>query len=296
MNKLVVAVLVISIVGNLVGLFVLYKYLGARKSIGYVRQDLEKSNRTVGDLTGLLDQAYPNKMVFLHHSVGRGILYEGGLRDSLLELGILVKGATYGDSIGQKTDMNDWLPKFRRDLNKILDFKAHPDIFYNGIDQNDIVMFKSCFPNSDIVGTGTEPGNPESPEKTIANYQAVFVGLKAELLKQPNKLFIYLTAPPLVPSGTTSENAQRARQFNNWLAQEFLPSYRNETGLDNFAVFDLFNLLADEDGFLKAAYRRSKPGDSHPNVEANKIAAAKFMEFFRPAWENWSRKLSTSKP
>ncbi len=290
MNKLLTILLIISIIGNFIGVFVLYKYFAAKRSIGYVRDDLQRTNDRVEDLTEVLDRLYSKRMVFLHHSVGRGILYEGGLRDSLLQMGILVKGATYGDEIGQKTDINDWLAKFQKDMNRIVSFKAHPDRYYSDNTTNDIVMFKSCFPNSNLTAEGQEPGDPLSTEKTMANYRATFEGLAPEMHKYPDRLFIYITAPPLVPESTTVENAQRAAEFNRWLISEYLPQYEKEQGTSNLVIFDLFRVLADENGNLKQSFRRPAAGDSHPNIDGNKAAARAFMEFFRPVWEKWQMK------
>ena len=287
MTKSLVILLVISVIGNVIGVFAVYKYCAAKKSIGYVRADAERTNRIVDDLTGILDRLYSKKMVFLHHSVGRNILYEGGLRDSLLEMGILVKGATYGDDIGQKTDIVDWWPKFQKDMNRILGFKAHPNLYYDSDVSNDIVMFKSCFPNSNIEGEGSGSGDPLSSERTTANYKTAFFKIAEEINKHPDRLFVYVTSPPLVPEKTSPENATRARDFNNWLMTEYLPEYEKTSGLSNLVIFDLFDALADESGFLKKEYRRPEPGDSHPNEQANKAIASKYMEFFRPVWENW---------
>ena len=281
--------LAVLIIGNLVGMVVLYKYLKAQRKVAYVQRKYDAANKTVGDLTEKLDRYYSNRMIFLHHSVGKNILYEGGLKDSLEEAGILVKGSTYGDEIGEETDLRHWLPKFEQDMDGILSFKAHPNMYYDNGTANDIVMFKSCFPNSH-VGEGTGPGDATDRKRTIANYKAVFEGLKNEMAKNKDRLFIYLTAPPLVPEGTTAEHAARAREFNVWLIEDFLPRYSKETGLNNFVVFDLFDFLAGEDNFLKKEYRRERSGDAHPNAVANKAVAARFMEFFRPTWDNWQKK------
>ena len=122
---------------------------------------------------------------------------------------------------------------------------------------------------------------------TMANYKATFQQLAEEFRKYPDKLYIYVTSPPLVPESTTAENAQRARQFNNWLKDEFLPDYRRETGLSNLMIFDLFAVLADENGYLKDEFRRDRQADSHPNSDGNRAAASGFMDFFRPVWNNW---------
>jgi hypothetical protein len=274
----------------MIGVYFLWEYRKMRGQVASLQYSLNEARGSVDRLTDALDCAYSHRMVFLHHSVGSGLLYQGGLRDSLQQLGISVRGATYGDEIGQQTDMADWLPKFESDMPRILTFKGHPDLYYKDGTANDIIMFKSCFPNSQIESEGTAPGNPNSRERTIANYKAVFDGLGQEMRKYPNKLFVYLTSPPLVPSVTTPEHAAWARQFNRWLTGEFLPSYLKETGLDNFVIFDLFDFLADENNVLKTNYRVSNPNDSHLNELANLEAVRQFMEFFRPVWTNWSQR------
>ncbi len=280
MNKILITLLVISIVGNMVGLYVFYKYYRS----GRVVDDLIDSLESMAEI---LDRQCSTRMVFIHHSVGHGILQQGGLRDSLYDMGIFVKSATYGDNIGNKTDIRHWAPKFKDNMELVLSFKAHPDKYYDDGTANDIIIFKSCFPNSDIIEDGTEPGVPGGEIKSLANYRATFTALKEEFGRYKDRLFIYMTAPPLVPEATTMEAAARARRFNSWLAEEFIPYYKEDTGSDNFIVFNLFEVLADEDGFLKEEYRLGRPGDSHPNEKANKIVAGEFMKFFCPRWAAW---------
>ncbi len=296
MNKLLVIILAVSIVGNLVGLFIAYKFLSTRD---WLRQSETKLSETQSSAAGLseavsamtakLDETASDRIVFMHHSVGRGLLERGKLREQLLNRGILVKGATFGDELGEDTDMNFWLNKFRRQMPQILSFKAHPNQYRTDSVTNNIVMFKSCFPNSDIVSDGPEPGDPAVPTRTIANYKALFGELKKEFAKYPNTLFIYLTAPPLVPESTTPENARRARAFNTWAVNEFVTAYRQETGLNNFAAFDLFAVLADSDNVLKVEYRQNIEGDSHPNTKGSRAAAEAFLRAFDPLWENWQQ-------
>ncbi|UCC80210.1 MAG: hypothetical protein JSW64_02285 [Candidatus Zixiibacteriota bacterium] len=281
MSKVLITLLVISIVANMVGLYILYKYYRSGRVIDDLIDSLES-------MTEILERKCSTRMVFIHHSVGHGILQQGGLRDSLYEMGIFVKGATYGDNIGNKTDIKHWAPKFRDNMELIISFKTHPDKYYDDGTVNDIIMFKSCFPNSDIIEDGSEPGIPGGEIRSLANYRAAFTALKEEFVRHKDRLFIYMTAPPLVPEATTMEAAARARRFNRWLTEEFVPAYyKEDTGLDNFIVFNLFEVLADEDGFLREGYRLGRPGDSHPNEKANKIVAREFMEFFRPVWAAW---------
>ena len=292
MNKTLLIILAVSVVGNLAGLFILYKFLNTRDWLSQSETKLAEAqssaaglSEAVSTMTARLDETAATRMIFMHHSVGRGLLERGKLREQLLNRGILVKGATFGDELCEDTDMNYWLEKFRTRIPQILSFKAHPNQYRSDNITNDIVMFKSCFPNSDIVSDGAEPGDPSVPVRTIANYKALFAQLKQEFARYPNTLFIYLTAPPLVPESTTPENAGRARSFNAWMVNEFVPAYRKETGLDNFAAFDLFGVLAGADNVLKVEYRQNIAGDSHPNTKASRTAVEAFLRFFDPLWD-----------
>lgn len=294
MNRILIVLLILSILGNLAGAYLFYKFRNLKGYLNEAEMQLNSRRATINNLSGeideltaRLDKYAENRMVFLHHSVGKGLLNDGGLRNSLLDMGILVKSATYGDSLGEDTDMNYWLAKFRNRINEIYEFNNHPNHYYDNGTTNDIVMFKSCFPNSDIVAEGSGEGDASSPERTIANYQATFAGLEDEMRKYPDKLFIYLTAPPRHPDATTLEYAARAREFNDWLIKDFQPNYVKETGLNNFFVFDLFGTLADQQNVLKKEYRRPQPKDSHPNQKGSTQAVAEFIKFFRPIWIQW---------
>lgn len=301
MNTFLVVLLVLSLIGNAVGAYVVYKYLNLRTwfAEGQIKQaDCGAANRGLGasitELTAELDKQADTRMVFLHHSVGRRILNEGGLRNDLLQMGVLVKSATYGDEVGEHTDVCHWAGKFDSSMQDILEFSASGNRYHKDGTTNDIVVFKPCYPNSDIVGEGTEPGDPYGAEQTTANYKATFNHIRPLMAAHPDKLFIYMTAPPRVPEATTAEMAARARLFNDWLIKEFQPTYQSETGQNNFFVFDLFGTLADERGFLKSEYRLNLTGDSHPNEKGAKAAAAAFMTMFRSLWPSWKSALAGS--
>ncbi len=295
MNKLLIVVLVVSIIGNVIGLFFAYKYRKLGYQVSGLRDAVVGAGRVVDDLTDRVESGYSKRMLFLHHSVGQGMLDQGGLRDSLLNMGIFVKGATYGDEIGQQTDICDWNAKFTTDIKKLFDFKNHPNRYYKDGRTNDIIMFKSCFPCSYIESEGTAPGSATSREHTTQNYKAAFAELSKEFRKYPEKLFIYVTYPPLTRSQTYPEGARRGREFNAWLLNEFLPQYQKETGLQNFAIFDLFDVLADEENVLRAEFCPPDVNDSHPNEKAYKIAAVRFLEFFKPLWNKWQAGVETAK-
>ncbi|MBD3257949.1 hypothetical protein GF377_05915 [candidate division GN15 bacterium] len=273
--KLLIGLLIISILGNFVGLFVLYKFMQKDKYLQEVMADLEAKNAVIEKISKDLD----TRMVFVHHSVGRNWLSEGGLRDSLAARGIAIRSVTRGNPVGDSTDFCHWLPKFKNNLDDIIHFDAPPNQPYAGPEENEIIMFKSCYPNSDIVAEGEEPGDPNVPTATIANYKAVMGKLESIFAEHPNKTFIHVTTPPLAEERTTPENAARARVFNNWVVENLVSEYEKNTGQSNLLVFDLYGVLADEDtNCLRDAFKR-RPNDSHPNKAGSRAATKAFMKF-----------------
>lgn len=294
MNKFVIVILIVSILGNMIGLYFAYKFRKVSYQARTLQSNMNDAGRIISDLTDKAESGFTKRLIFLHHSVGQGLLEQGGLRDSLTNMGIFVKGATYGDDIGQRTDLCDWFPKFSNDFDRILKFKNHPNVYYEDGRRNDVIVFKSCYPNAYVESEGAGSGSPTDPGRTTQNYRAVFENLSKEFRKYPDKLFIYMTYPPLVPAETNLDAAKRAREFNQWLIRDFQPRYHKETGLQNFYVFDLFDVLADKDNFLRSEYRSPSEHDSHPNVSGSREATLKFLEFFHPIWNEWSSKLATS--
>ena len=172
-------------------------------------------------------------------------------------------------------------------------------------------MFKSCYPNSDVVSNGTEPGDPFSSDRTIANHQAVYRHpsgpgntyssggftyrpLEDIFAAHPEILFIPVVSPPLCYGCTSDANGHRARAFNNWLKNTWLPAYNAaHPTLRNVAVFDFFDVLAYPDNHashpnrLRAEYGGST-GDSHPNTTGDAAATAAFTtgptSFLEVAW------------
>ena len=128
------------------------------------------------------DRADDFNILFIHHSVGAQWLdtSKGQLRDSLEDpaqndCDFHVHDATYGDAIGDDTDVCHWVSKFENQMTEVLRFDRSVDVYYaDPAEFNHIVMFKSCYPASDIESTGTPPGDPYSTEKTLWNYKAAF--------------------------------------------------------------------------------------------------------------------------
>ena len=265
-------------------------------------------------------------LVFLHHSCGANWL-SNSLHSALLAKDYIDErnDIYYGtdaspdsgraDSLspypGDRTDMCHWVRWFNDYLGAV---KSHGC----ATGSNKIVMFKSCYPASNITSDGSG-GDPFSTAKTIANYKAVYhhpsgsgntytynsyiyKPLEDIFAENPDTLFIPVTAPPrhYSPSDATNDTeAHRARLFNNWLKNDWLSSYNAaHPGLNNVAVFDWFNILAYADNHsshpnrLKAEYGGTS-GNSHPNSTANSYSTQVFASnptnFIDQAWDDFSQ-------
>jgi hypothetical protein len=269
------------------------------------------------DLSGYAATApqQPLSLLFIHHSCGGQLLapagpndgtsciYKshpngGGLRARLEQASYVVHEASYKSQVGDKTDIFDWPAKFRGQMDQILscDFQDTP---YSNGQRNQVVMFKSCFPNNDFKSTGTVPGNATGPDLTVSNAKASYMTLLAEFQKQPQVLFVCVTAPPLAPKAapqpawkqlakkmlgreiSLAEKGRMAREFNNWLAgtDGWLKDYRS----NNVVVFDYYNLLTDNGASDLLCYPTGEGFDSHPSRAGNEKAAEALVPFLNKA-------------
>jgi hypothetical protein len=252
-------------------------------------------------------------LVFLHHSVGEQWLADlegvagnphgngGGLRRALESNGYRVRDATYGSRLGEKTDLLDWLPKFTAHLDEVLRVAHQDDALPEG-ERSQIVLFKSCYPNNYFKARGSEPGDPNGPELTVANAKASFRALLQVFARSPETLFVFVTTPPLA-GGTPREQlgkvlvkrllgrplaAERliqqvrlAREFRDWIIAPdgWLASY----ALKNVVVFDYYDVLTKHSSSLFLEYPSGGGRDSHPNTLGNQAATAAFAPFLNRA-------------
>ena len=81
--------------------------------------------------------------------------------------------------------------------------------------ENEIIMFKSCFPNSSLQGNPNDPvppidNNPLRGEgsgtenHTVANAKGIYIDLLEYFRTRQDKLFIVITAPPLMANETNT--------------------------------------------------------------------------------------------
>jgi len=252
-------------------------------------------------------------LLFIHHSCGGQLLADpgqdvgedciytshpngGGLRRLLAQAGYAVHELSYNSRLGADTDIRHWRRKFTDHMTDLLR-TDHQDRMYDDGQTNDIVVFKSCYPNNGFVAAGDPPGDPDSSQRTVANAKAAYRSLLPEFGKQPATLFVAFTAPPLVeppPGGLLARfkawlkgwledgntSADLAREFNTWLADGqngWLADYPES----NVVVFDYYDILTDHGATDWAAYPSGNGCDSHPNQAGNQQAAGRFLELLQ---------------
>ena len=222
-----------------------------------------------------------SRIIFLHHSVGAGLIEQGGVRERHTELGyefydhgyngdglVLADGTWTGDNFDvpdDNTNPDGYAQVFAQPLHD------PPDNTFSHLIQYDVIAFKSCFPVSLI----------ESDDQ-LAGYQSYYLSIRDRMDEYPEKIFIVVTQPPEIPNDTDPETAARARAFTDWLASdEYL------SGHPNVFTFNFFDLLADSDDMLRAEYRTDE-SDAHPNETANQTIAPLFVDFVDQAIRTYS--------
>jgi hypothetical protein len=239
-----------------------------------------------------------------------------------------VSDTNYGwgpDSIGDTTDIGNWWTWFRGPNSATYMSALYTEYGQNSVysrletdpgGENKIVMFKSCFPNSNLQGSLSDPippigSNPlrgqdsSSEYHTVANAKGIYIDLLEYFRAHQDKLFVVITAPPLQDSTW----ANNARAFNDWLVNDWLNGYPYE----NVAVFDFYNVLTSNGGnpdtsdlgwvsgnhhrWWNGAVQHQQTvasntaaypsGDDHPNHIGNEKATSEFVQLLNVFYHRW---------
>ena len=216
-------------------------------------------------------------VIWLHHSVGNNLIEQGGVRELFTAAGYQFWDQGYNwqqlrDPNGRTTGYAYTVPDDNTDPDGLARIFSQPayDLPLNtlsGLLQHEVIVYKSCFPASAI-------GTDEDLEKSKAYYRQMLLTID----QHPDKVFILLTQPPLIPRETNPDQAARARALADWImSDEF------KQGRANLFTFDLFGLLAEDKAtapdynMLRAAYRTDV--DSHPTEVANRAIAPQLVQF-----------------
>lgn len=205
------------------------------------------------------------RLIYIHHSCGSNWLNDndGRLGLALAANNYYVSDTNYGwgpDKIGDNTYTGHWWTWFRGpDSGKYTSELYNTDSMNSEFSrplvkpegENEIILFKSCYPNSNYKGGPEDTVPPilenklrneewESEHHTVGNAKGVYIDLLEYFKTRTDKLFIAITAPPV----SNTQWAQNARYFNNWLVYEWLKDYPYK----NVAVFDFYNVLTSNGG------------------------------------------------
>jgi hypothetical protein len=145
---------------------------------------------------------------------------------------------------------------------------------------------------------------------TVGNAKRTYRDLLEYFASRTDKLFIVITAPPLLESDTSPEQAANARALNRWLVEEWLAGYP----YSNVAVFDFYNVLTSnggdantndlgsaggnhhrcnngrieyisDQGSNTSAYAEN--GDSHPTPAGNQKATGEYVPLLNFFYHHW---------
>ncbi len=246
------------------------------------------------------------KLIFIHHSTGNNWLTNGygNLGRSLDRNNYFVSDTGYGwgpEAIGDRTDIPNWTEWFASNMTS-----TYMDALFNETEQiasytrtladpggeNQIIMFKSCFPNSALEGNPDDPPGTYE-ELTVSGAKYVYNTILQYFATRPDKLFVVITAPPL----SDSTYADNARAFNNWLVNDWLRE--NNYPFNNVAVFDFYNILTDDDAHHRVHNgqvehilgRRNTlaypSGDDHPSEAGSRKATEEFIPMLNVFYHRW---------
>jgi uncharacterized repeat protein (TIGR01451 family) len=211
--------------------------------------------------------AQPVRLIFIHHSEGDNWLADdnGGLGLVLRDNNYFVSDTNFGwgppdPSSGGVIGDHNWIPDWyswftgpRRDIYlTALYAESGQHSTYSRMESNPggsntIVLFNSSFQNSNLDGSPSD-GPAASADNhstlTVANAKRIYLDLLHYFASRQDKLFVVITAPPLIETDTTTDRAANARAFNNWLVTDWLSAYPYQ----NVAVFDFYTVLTSNGG------------------------------------------------
>lgn len=230
----------------------------------------------------------------------------GGLRTLLSQNNYAVHEAANGSKIAAGTNVCQWNRRFRDQMKRILATRHQDKLFSDGA-RNRVVMFQSASSASWIEEEGTEPGNPDSWKKSVANYKAAYAALLDHFRKEPDTLFVAVTAPPLVKPESAQgmlgrvlgkpgkaeieEVGKRIRSFNNWL-KHFYSGWLHDYPLMNVVVFDYYDILTAGGVSNWLRYPSCVGRRDRPSAEGNALAAQRFIPFINRAMNRFAEQQS----
>jgi len=241
-------------------------------------------------IIGLISNIFPQTLfrsgIFLLHSTGSCIYWSpDSLATTNIQLEIPAYNLSHNYTGNEAVTMDAiWFPKtpFGNDW-----FEWH-NIFDNNDPNNDIqpylqdnkiIVIKSCYPSSLIVGEGS-PSDTLNPEiKSIYNYKWHWRSIVQVMQQHPENFFAIWTNAP-----NHGGNGELSHQFCKW-AKDTLATGNDPTFgdfPDNVYVFDFFHKLASEgSNWLlpdSLSYWNGTYYENHPGGRATNLVAPLFVQ------------------
>jgi len=236
-------------------------------------------------------------VIFLHHSTGASLIKDGNVRKLFQQRAPFIAFWDHGYNPGRIRGKFAFVAPFQSEIHGLRDATGRvlptsynipndntdpsglAELFSQAVTQPptnalshmlqfDVVIFKSCFPVTAIAS-----------DEQLRTYQKYYITLRDTMDRYRDKLFIPMTPPPLRSSMTNAQQAERARQFSNWIISEEYHERR-----PHLKPYDFFGQLATPEthpqaNTLRPEFCRSSASDSHPNVQANRIVAPHWVAF-----------------
>ncbi len=246
------------------------------------------------------------RLIFLHHSCGCNWLAtsNGNLGAQLNANNYYVSDAYYGWAdppsppaqytvMGDHTDTGDWPYWFNGNVMPYVYAETaaacySPNTVTNPGGENEVILFKSCYPNSDVGAS-------------IDDEKALYNSLLPYFQAHPEKMFILCVPPPMVNIPTPS----LTRQLANWLEDPVAGWLSGYSG-SNVFVFDMYNILTDPNnhhrvngGVIEHVVTSSPAdpsnpdelyypsGDDHPSTAGNQKVTAEFTPLLNAWYHQW---------
>jgi len=243
--------------------------------------------------SNVMSQAGNQQIIFLRHSTGGNLFQKGRVAKWFADYNS-ANGTSYNISMRAYPDSPYSWKNYPYDYWNLWVNPRGPanpknpniDTVENLAHNYDVIIWKHCFPGADIQ---PDTGSPSvsSSAKRIENYKLQYRAIRAKLDSFPDTIFIVWTLAPLHRLKTTPKEALRARQFVDWVRNEWLTE--DKKSHPNIFIFDFWKYVAEdpltishpngETNTLLYKYEISHTrNDSHPNTLANQTVGPIFAQ------------------
>jgi len=278
---------------------ILSTHLFAQDKINKTFNEMDNSAQMKRAFTKASSLTTHSNIIFLHHSTGRNVYNIGNVEEWFGEYNTTnntnfsinerdYPATPYPHDNYPYDYWNLWITENEDGTSRIpVCDSENPNIecLDTLTSKYDVIIFKQCYPGA-AIGADTGSPNIASSSKRIENYKLQYRALRREMDKYPYNNFIIWTLVPLHRLATNPDQALRAKEFVDWVNNDFLTE--DDQDHSNIHIFDFWGIVAENQenppngqvNTLKYEYEGSHTGsDSHPNNLASQTAGPIFSQF-----------------